>query len=85
MPALEAMCRDWRDRSIAAFMDAYRSAIDGAACWPQDTAAAQALIDLMLIDKALYEVGYELANRPTWLAIPIQGIVDLLSEESAHV
>ena len=78
--ALEAMCRDWRDRSIAAFMSAYRSTIDGAACWPADAAGADALIELMLIDKALYEVGYELANRPAWLGIPVQGIVDLLSQ-----
>ena len=78
--ALEAMCRDWRDRSITAFMSAYRSNIDGAACWPADAAGADALIELMLIDKALYEVGYELANRPAWLGIPIQGIVDLLTQ-----
>jgi len=83
--ALQAMCRDWRDRSIAAFMTAYRTHIDGAASWPKDPAGAQALIDLMLIDKALYEIAYELANRPAWLAIPIQGIVDLLTEGSAHV
>jgi maltose alpha-D-glucosyltransferase/alpha-amylase len=83
--ALQAMCRDWRDRSIAAFMTAYRGHIEGTACWPEDAAAAQALIDLMLIDKALYEVGYELANRPAWLAIPIQGIIDLLTEGSSHV
>ncbi|HEV2675625.1 MAG TPA: maltose alpha-D-glucosyltransferase [Aliidongia sp.] len=77
--ALETMCRDWRDRSITAFMSAYRSTIEGAACWPADAAGARALIELMLIDKALYEIGYELANRPAWLGIPIQGIVDLLT------
>ena len=78
--ALETMCRDWRDRSITAFLSAYRSTIEGAACWPADAAGAGALIELMLIDKALYEVGYELANRPAWLGIPIQGIVDLLTQ-----
>jgi maltose alpha-D-glucosyltransferase / alpha-amylase len=83
--ALQAMCRDWRDRSTAAFMTAYRGTIDGAASWPQDIAGARALIDLMLIDKALYEVAYELAHRPAWLAIPIQGIVDLLTEGSSYV
>jgi maltose alpha-D-glucosyltransferase/alpha-amylase len=77
--ALKAMCRDWRDRSIAAFMSAYRGTIADAACWPADEAGAEALLELMLIDKALYEIGYELANRPTWLGIPIQGIVDLLA------
>ncbi|GGF04861.1 alpha-amylase [Aliidongia dinghuensis] len=77
--ALEAMCRDWRDRATAAFLAAYRGTIAGTACWPADERDADALIELMLIDKALYEIGYELANRPAWLGIPIQGIVDLLT------
>ena len=75
-PAFEALCADWRDRSIAAFLDGYRASIDGAACWPE-AAAADGLLDLMLIDKVLYEIGYELANRPTWLPIPVQGLIDL--------
>ena len=83
--ALQSMCHDWRDRSIAAFMTAYRAGIEGTPSWPTDPTGAQALIDLMLIDKALYEVAYELANRPAWLAIPVQGIVDLLTEGGGHV
>jgi maltose alpha-D-glucosyltransferase/alpha-amylase len=36
-----------------------------------------ALLDLMLIEKASYEILYEAANRPTWLAIPMSGLAEL--------
>src|SRR5690606_33781358 len=34
-----------------------------------------------MLEKALYEVNYELANRPDWVAIPLQGVLTLLEEE----
>ncbi|HVJ54283.1 MAG TPA: maltose alpha-D-glucosyltransferase [Aliidongia sp.] len=82
-PAFEALCRDWRDRSIASFLASYRTAIDGVASWPEDPHEVAALLDLLLIEKVVYEIGYDLANRPAWLSIPVQGLIDLLdhSEE----
>ncbi|MDR3516606.1 MAG: maltose alpha-D-glucosyltransferase [Azospirillaceae bacterium] len=77
--ALETVSRDWCRRSVAAFLAGYRAGIDGATCWPADPDGARALLDLLLIEKALYEIDYELANRPTWLGIPVQGIIDLLT------
>ena len=41
---------------------------------------AQALTDLFVLQKAIYEVGYELANRPDWVEIPLSGIRDLWNE-----
>jgi maltose alpha-D-glucosyltransferase/alpha-amylase len=38
---------------------------------------AQALLDAYVLEKALYELLYELNNRPTWLRIPISGILSL--------
>jgi maltose alpha-D-glucosyltransferase / alpha-amylase len=78
-PSLAKFCADWRDRSVAAFFDGYRTAIEGVACWPTGPAAGK-LLDLMLMEKVLYEIGYELANRPAWLSIPVQGLLDLLME-----
>ena len=77
-PDFEAMCREWRDRAIAAFLDSYRDSIQGVASWPAKRAQADGLIDLMLFEKVLYEIGYDLANRPVWLPIPLQGLIDLL-------
>jgi maltose alpha-D-glucosyltransferase / alpha-amylase len=81
-PAFESLCFDWRDRSTAAFLECYRAAIEGAACWPGEKTAADGLLDLMLLDKVLYEISYELANRPAWLPIPVQGLIDLLTENA---
>ena len=38
-------------------------------------------MDAFLYDKALYEVGYELNNRPDWVRIPLQSILQMLSVE----
>jgi maltose alpha-D-glucosyltransferase/alpha-amylase len=35
------------------------------------------LLDIYLLDKALYELRYELDNRPTWLRIPLTGMLSL--------
>jgi maltose alpha-D-glucosyltransferase / alpha-amylase len=79
-PSLARFCTDWRDRSVAAFFEGYSQAIDGSACWPSGP-AARGLLDLMLLEKVLYEIVYELANRPAWLSIPVQGLLDLLRED----
>jgi maltose alpha-D-glucosyltransferase/alpha-amylase len=53
----------------------------GAASYlPQSQKDTQTLLQLHLLEKAIYELGYELNNRPTWVGIPLQGISKLLSE-----
>jgi maltose alpha-D-glucosyltransferase/alpha-amylase len=39
------------------------------------------LMDAFLLDKAVYEIGYELNNRPDWVKVPLQGILQLLETE----
>jgi trehalose synthase-fused probable maltokinase len=72
-----ATAEEWAARSQAAFLDGWRAAIaDSAiAC---DEAGERGLLRLFLIEKALYEVGYELNNRPDWLAIPLRGVLSVL-------
>lgn len=69
----------WRRAISNDFLDAYETHIAGAASYPSDPAFAKALTDLFVIQKAVYEVGYELANRPDWVEIPLSGIRDLLN------
>ena len=69
----------WRDQTVAAFLEAYRETIAGCPVYPADKTAAKALLDLAILEKLFYEIGYELANRPAWVGIPIAGAVDLLS------
>ena len=53
------------------FLAAYASAITGCVSFPHDLGEANGVLELCLIEKALYEVHYEIANRPDWLSIPI--------------
>jgi maltose alpha-D-glucosyltransferase/alpha-amylase len=58
---------------IRAFMSAYGASVGG-----RRDPANRALLDLFLIEKAAYEIGYEAANRPTWLRVPLAGLCRLL-------
>ncbi len=61
----------------SAFLGAYRAAMAGNSALlpaPQD---AQPLLEAYLLEKVLYELLYELNNRPTWLPIPIAGVLSL--------
>ncbi|WP_127751612.1 putative maltokinase [Devosia sp. 1566] len=71
---------DWRRGISADFVAAYETSVAGALSFPPDPALAKALTEMFLLQKAIYEVGYELANRPAWVEIPLSGIKDLLSE-----
>jgi maltose alpha-D-glucosyltransferase/alpha-amylase len=41
------------------------------------------LLDAFCLEKAVYELGYELNNRPEWVKLPIQGILQLLQTPEA--
>ncbi|MFW6076822.1 MAG: putative maltokinase, partial [Hyphomicrobiales bacterium] len=62
------------------FLTGYIEAIDGAPSWPGDD-EARGLLDLFLLEKALYEIVYEATNRPRWLEVPLAGLARLLSME----
>jgi maltose alpha-D-glucosyltransferase / alpha-amylase len=75
---LEPWARAWIYWSSAAFLRAYAS-IAGSTAWlPKDPVQRTSLLDLFLIEKALYELRYELSTRPEWVRIPLRGLEDLL-------
>ncbi len=64
--------------ATASFLDGYRAAAAEAEHpWCASEAAAGALIDFFLIQKAAYEIGYEAANRPSWIGTPLRGLLQL--------
>ena len=73
----EDILRRFRDEVSGAFLAAYRAAHDAAPRRWATAEAEQPLLDLYLIEKAAYEICYEVANRPTWLGIPLQGLATL--------
>jgi len=76
-----AVLRPWADGWYhwvsAAFLDAYRREAGSAAFLPKTEAAWSALLQLHLIDKCAYELGYELNNRPEWVDVPLAGLRSL--------
>ena len=70
----------WQRWVGALFLQHYLAAATPAGFLPADQAQRQLLLDVLLIEKVIYELGYELNNRPAWLPIPIRGLRVLVGE-----
>ncbi len=77
---LEPLAKEWEERAQESFLNGYRKNIDGCASWPRDFIADR-LIKLFVIEKALYELRYEIDNRPDWMAIPLSALLNLFAQE----
>ena len=69
----------WRETSVSSFLSAYRQSLSDARLWPQSLESADRLLDFFLLEKAFYEIEYELAHRPSWLRVPLAGTWRILS------
>ena len=78
IPFLERWADLWYRQMASVFLQSYLKATRGASFIPQREADLQVLLEAYLLDKAVYEVGYELNNRPAWVVIPIRGIKHIL-------
>jgi maltose alpha-D-glucosyltransferase / alpha-amylase len=76
---LAAALADWRDRATSTFLAAYREAMTHPRLWPSKQQAAERMLDFFLIEKAFYEIEYELAHRPEWLRVPLTGMLRILT------
>jgi predicted trehalose synthase len=74
---LEGWARAWQSWVGAAFLRGYLAAAGAAPFLPEDPVQRASLLNLFLIDKALYELKYELNNRPDWVRIPLRGLAEL--------
>ena len=76
---LQAWARFWVNSVSAVFLKSYLSTA-GAATWvPQNQEDLELQLTTMLLEKALYELRYELNLRPDWVRIPMRGILDLVA------
>jgi maltose alpha-D-glucosyltransferase/alpha-amylase len=78
-PQPERWVRYWYQWTSVSFLRAYFETVDGADFLPAGREEREMLLDIFLLDKAVYELGYELNNRPDWVHIPLRGITDLMS------
>jgi maltose alpha-D-glucosyltransferase/alpha-amylase len=79
---LGAALAEWRERSAAAFLAAYREIMASQPLWPADKHASEQMLDFFLLEKAFYEIEYELAHRPEWLRVPLTGMLRILSQHT---
>jgi predicted trehalose synthase len=77
---LEQRANHWYKTVSAAYLAAYYDACGNAPFLPASEADRQLLLDLFILEKAVYEVAYELNSRPAWLGIPLMGVVDVMGE-----
>jgi maltose alpha-D-glucosyltransferase/alpha-amylase len=75
---LEPWARAWTAWVSAAFLAGYRATAGASEILPATDDGWAVLLDAFLLQKALYELDYEVNNRPAWVGIPVQGIVGLL-------
>jgi maltose alpha-D-glucosyltransferase/alpha-amylase len=75
---IRALLPLWRETASKRFLAEYRAAAGDALFLPKQSGETEALLRLHLLEKAVYELGYELNNRPAWLPIPLHGIQELI-------
>jgi predicted trehalose synthase len=76
MPVAEG----WEERVRESFLTGYFETVDSVLL-PHGEAAIGKLLAVFELEKAVYELRYELNNRPDWVAIPVAGIERLLDED----
>ena len=78
VPFLERWADLWYRQMSSVFLQSYLQTTASAIFVPQNADDLQILLEAYLLDKAVYEIGYELNNRPDWVVIPIRGIKHIL-------
>lgn len=84
IPLLELWIEPWYQVVSGNFLDEYLKTVGQAPFVPMANEEREILLQTLLLDKAIYELSYELNNRPDWAMIPIRGIKQILQSCSAR-
>jgi maltose alpha-D-glucosyltransferase/alpha-amylase len=79
---LEPKARAWLRQVSAAFLGEYRTTAGRAGFLPSRPEEFTALLNAFMLGKAFFELTYELNNRPDWVRIPLQGVLELIEPGS---
>jgi maltose alpha-D-glucosyltransferase/alpha-amylase len=75
--ALEPWARLWESSVTAEYLRAYRETMEGSSVVPGTIEGFELMLGVFTLDKALYELNYELNHRPDWVSVPLNGILYL--------
>jgi maltose alpha-D-glucosyltransferase/alpha-amylase len=78
LEGIEQWAQVWALWASGAFLGAYLDTARDAGFLPEDDDELHTLLEAHLLEKAVYELGYELNNRPDWVRTPVRGIRHLL-------
>jgi maltose alpha-D-glucosyltransferase/alpha-amylase len=78
VPFLERWADLWYRQMSSVFLQSYLKMAASAIFVPQSPDDLQIMLEAYLLDKAVYEIGYELNHRPDWVVIPVRGIKHIL-------
>jgi maltose alpha-D-glucosyltransferase/alpha-amylase len=74
--------RFWQAWVSAIFLDAYLAKAREGRFLNADNEEIALLLDIYVLEKAVYEIGYEINNRPAWVTVPLKGILDLVQVQA---
>ena len=83
-PTLEPWVEAWESRAGEMFLSAYLKQLGEGDLLPPTT-SRDVLLEAFVLDKAFYELAYELGNRPDWVDIPLDGVLRLLDPPAGAV
>jgi maltose alpha-D-glucosyltransferase/alpha-amylase len=83
LPQLEPWTGFWYRWVSSVYLNAYLEVVGKTDLLPRSKEELKVLFDVHLLEKAVYEVGYELKNRPSWLKIPLRAIAKLIEPKLA--
>ena len=83
LAAMEPWARIWNVWISSTYLQSYLDHAQSGGFLPAHREELNILLDVYLLEKALYELGYELNNRPDWVRIPLAGILQLLQSPEA--
>lgn len=78
LPLLRHWAQYWYVWVSVAFLTSYLDVVGLSGLLPENPEHLRILLDAYIMEKAIYEIGYELNNRPDWVKVPLQGILQLM-------
>jgi maltose alpha-D-glucosyltransferase / alpha-amylase len=83
IPYLVPWAQAWYRYNSGIFLASYLQNVMDKKFMPREQEELDIMLHSFMLDKAIYELGYELNNRPAWVAIPLRSIIELLAGTKA--